>query len=63
MLTSGPFAKGTAIQAPDGVIFKLNSPVLEGHRFCYKKILKGEELLSWGLRFGIALCDIEPGQV
>ena len=29
-------------------------PVLEGHRFAVKDIAAGEELLSWGLPFGIA---------
>ena len=35
--------------------------VLEGHRFAIEAIPQGEPLLSWGLPFGFATRDIEPG--
>ena len=35
--------------------------VLEGHRFAVKDVLWGEDLLSWGIRFGRAVQDITPG--
>ncbi|HEY6712944.1 MAG TPA: UxaA family hydrolase [Rubrobacter sp.] len=35
--------------------------VLEGHRFAVEPIAEGEDLLSWGLRFGRAIRDIAPG--
>ena len=35
--------------------------VLEGHRFAIETIPRGEPLLSWGLPFGFATRDIEPG--
>eukprot|EP00026_Physarum_polycephalum_P001799 Phypoly_transcript_01802.p1 GENE.Phypoly_transcript_01802~~Phypoly_transcript_01802.p1 ORF type:complete len:875 (+),score=145.79 Phypoly_transcript_01802:33-2657(+) len=43
---------------------KLSHSVLEGHRICAVKggIKKGEPLLSWGLPFGYALRDIQPGE-
>ena len=41
--------------------FNLSHQVLEGHRFAIQAIAKGEELTSWGQRFGIALRDIAPG--
>lgn len=42
---------------------RLSHSVLEGHRFCAAKggIKKGEPLLSWGLPFGYATRDIQPG--
>jgi hypothetical protein len=42
---------------------KLSHTVLEGHRICGVKggIKKGEPLLSWGLPFGYAIRDIQPG--
>jgi altronate dehydratase len=36
--------------------------ILEGHRFAVEGISKGEKLLSWGLPFGVATTDIEPGE-
>ncbi len=39
----------------------LSHTVLEGHRFAVKAITKGEALTSWGMAFGTALCNIEPG--
>lgn len=35
--------------------------VLEGHRFAVRPIAPGQELLSWGLPFGVALNAIQPG--
>lgn len=35
--------------------------VLEGHRFAYRAIGRGEPLLSWSLPFGIATRSIAPG--
>jgi len=35
--------------------------ILEGHRFATEPIRQGEKLLSWGLPFGRAERDIEPG--
>lgn len=41
--------------------FPLSHDVLVGHRFAFAPIRKGEPLLSWGLAFGVALRDIQPG--
>jgi altronate dehydratase len=41
--------------------FTIGHTVLEGHRFAVEPIAEGEDLLSWGLRFGRAIRDIEPG--
>lgn len=35
--------------------------VLEGHRFAVARIMEGGDLLSWGMPFGQAIRDIEPG--
>src|SRR5439155_1185077 len=35
--------------------------ILEGHRFAIAPIPAGRALLSWGLPFGYAICDIAPG--
>ena len=35
--------------------------ILEGHRFAIAPIPAGRALLSWGLPFGYAICDITPG--
>jgi len=40
----------------------LSTTLLEGHRFCYNPIAKGNALLSWGIPFGYALVDINPGR-
>nr|MBA2362654.1 UxaA family hydrolase [Chloroflexia bacterium] len=45
-----------------GRIFRLSHTVLEGHRFAVLPIWAGESLLSWGLPFGIAVRDIQPGE-
>src|SRR5687768_15498883 len=44
------------------LVFEFSHTVLEGHRFALFRIRKGEPLLSWGLPFGLALRDIEPGE-
>ena len=44
-----------------GSEFTVGHTVLEGHRFAVEPITEGEELLSWGLRFGRAIRDIAPG--
>ena len=44
------------------LVFVFAHTVLEGHRFAIFRIRKGEPLLSWGLPFGLALRDIEPGE-
>ena len=44
-----------------GSEFTLRHTVLEGHRFAVEPIAEGEDLLSWGLRFGCAIRDIAPG--
>jgi altronate dehydratase len=44
------------------LVFEFAHTVLEGHRFAVFRIGKGEPLLSWGLPFGLALRDIEPGE-
>ena len=51
---------GTTIAAEDGQL-TLDYTVLEGHRFAVRSIPAGEALLSWGLPFGRAIRDIEPG--
>ena len=45
-----------------GELLELSHTVLEGHRFATVRIAAGEPLLSWGLPFGHALRDIEPGE-
>jgi altronate dehydratase len=44
-----------------GSVFSVGHTVLEGHRFAVEPIAEGEDLLSWGLRFGRAIRDITPG--
>jgi altronate dehydratase len=44
------------------LVFVFAHTVLEGHRFAIFRIRKGDPLLSWGLPFGLALRDIEPGE-
>jgi altronate dehydratase len=51
---------GTKVER-DGSRFTIGHTVLEGHRFAVEPIAEGEELLSWGLRFGRAAKDIVPG--
>ncbi|ELI8127160.1 UxaA family hydrolase [Yersinia enterocolitica] len=38
-----------------------HSKILQGHRICVRSIQRGASLISWGLPFGTALCDIAPG--
>ena len=51
---------GTRV-AYEGLELTVPHTVLEGHRFAVERIGEGEDLLSWGLAFGKALKDIEPG--
>jgi altronate dehydratase len=44
------------------LVFQFAHTVLEGHRFAVFRIRQGEALLSWGLPFGLATRDIEPGE-
>ena len=44
-----------------GSEFGIPHTILEGHRFAVEPVGKGEDLLSWGLRFGRAVRDIAPG--
>lgn len=44
------------------IVFEFAYTVLEGHRFAVFPIRKGQQLLSWGLPFGVAVRDIEPGE-
>ena len=44
-----------------GSEFTVGHTVLEGHRFAVEPIAEGEDLLSWGLRFGRAIRDIASG--
>ena len=45
----------------EGSEFTIGYTVLEGHRFAVEPVAEGEDLLSWGLRFGRAIEDIAPG--
>jgi altronate dehydratase len=45
----------------EGSEFTVGHTVLEGHRFAVEPIAEGQDLLSWGLRFGRAIRDIAPG--
>ena len=54
---------GTAVSDTQaGENYSISHTILEGHRFVVRRIYKGERLLSWGLPFGTALRDIEPGE-
>ncbi len=46
----------------EGEVLMLPHTVLEGHRFAVRTIAAGEMLLSWGLPFGRATCEIAPGE-
>ncbi len=41
--------------------FELDCTVLEGHRFAIQPVARGELLLSWGLPFGTATSNLDPG--
>jgi altronate dehydratase len=56
-----PLEAGTVV-AYEGNEFPLSHTLLEGHRFAAGPIAKGDSLLSWGLPFGKASRDIEPGE-
>ncbi len=45
----------------DGAPRVFRTTILEGHRFAVRLIARDSDLLSWGLPFGFALTDIEPG--
>jgi altronate dehydratase len=45
----------------EGSEFTVGHTVLEGHRFAVEPLAEGQDLLSWGLRFGRAIRDIAPG--
>jgi altronate dehydratase len=51
---------GTCVLYEDSE-FTVGNTVLEGHRFAVEPVAAGEDLLSWGLRFGRATRDIAPG--
>jgi len=52
---------GTVIEHA-GLRFEIAHTVLEGHRFVFEAIANGQPLLSWGLPFGDATRDLEPGE-
>ncbi len=52
---------GTHLQW-QGEPIRIRQAILTGHRFLLEPVSKGEELLSWGLPFGIAERDIVPGE-
>jgi altronate dehydratase len=51
---------GTRVSYGDSE-FEIPHTILEGHRFAVEPVEKGEDLLSWGLRFGRAVRDMAPG--
>ena len=51
---------GTRVSYRDS-LFTVGHTVLEGHRFAVEPVAEGQDLLSWGLRFGRAIRDIAPG--
>ena len=51
---------GLVVDLGDGTC-ELSDTILEGHRFAIRRIQKGERVLSWGLPFGLALTDVQPG--
>lgn len=53
---------GTKIELPGGSRRELRHTILLGHRFATDPIAKNSPLLSWGLPFGTALRNIEPGE-
>ena len=42
--------------------FEIDCNVLEGHRFCVRKIHKDSYITSWGMPFAVATRDLSPGQ-
>jgi len=59
-IASQTLPAGTHI-AWHGSHLEIDYTVLEGHRFAVTAVGQGEPLLSWGLPFGFATRDIEPG--
>ncbi len=59
-IASQTLAAGSRIGWADRQL-TIDYTVLEGHRFAIEAIPQGELLLSWGLPFGFASRDIEPG--
>jgi hypothetical protein len=57
-----PLLPGTRFALPSGVVVTLAHHLLEGHRIAVERIAKGAHIKSWGLTFGVALRDIEPGE-
>ena len=53
---------GTAVSHRTHTLI-LSHGLLEGHRFAIEPIAAGSHLLSWGMPFGTALRNIEPGEV
>ena len=51
---------GTVIKLEDRQ-FALSHTILEGHRFAVQFIEQGALLTSWGMAFGTAIDDIQPG--
>src|SRR5436190_1348696 len=60
-IASRKLSAGTPVRFGSGA-FEISADILEGHRFAIRRIEKGETLLSWGLPFGRALREIEPGE-
>jgi altronate dehydratase len=59
-ITTRRVEKGTQVTY-QGAAFEISHTILEGHRFALGSINTGDTLLSWGLPFGLAVCDIAPG--
>ncbi|EGD74223.1 hypothetical protein PTSG_06233 [Salpingoeca rosetta] len=55
--------KGSPLIVEGRVIVECSThDIPEGHRFTVEHIGAGEEIRSWGIPFGIALTDLQPGQ-
>ena len=54
-------AKGMLIDMRSETL-SMSHSVLEGHRFAVRHVPAGEPLFSWGMEFGRATRDIEPGE-
>lgn len=53
---------GTKIIFEKGSNFEMDYKVLEGHRFCVRKIQKNSQITSWGMPFAVAVRDLSPGE-
>ncbi len=51
---------GTQLETQKGLL-QLDHTVLEGHRFAVCRIAEGQALSSWGMPFGYASSEIQPG--